>query len=134
MAFTSGIARVLGGERHLAADGSGTPKQLPYQLMPRHHATRSSRRVRGSSGSPKRSESRMAIGRAPMVKMSRRMPPTPVAAPWNGSMKDGWLWLSILKARASSAAQVDDAGVLAGALQHVRALGRQPRRKTRECL
>ena len=39
------------------------------------------------------------MGRAPIVKMSRRMPPTPVAAPWNGSMNDGWLWLSILKAR-----------------------------------
>ena len=32
--------------------------------------------------------------------MSRRMPPTPVAAPWYGSMKDGWLWDSILKATA----------------------------------
>ena len=42
----------------------------------------------------------MAIGRAPIVKMSRRMPPTPVAAPWNGSMNDGWLWLSILKTTA----------------------------------
>ena len=41
------------------------------------------------------------MGRAPIVKMSRRMPPTPVAAPWNGSMNDGWLWLSILKASAS---------------------------------
>ena len=30
---------------------------------------------------PKRSESITAMGRAPMVKMSRRMPPTPVAAP-----------------------------------------------------
>ena len=30
---------------------------------------------------PKRSESITASGRAPMVKMSRRMPPTPVAAP-----------------------------------------------------
>ena len=26
-----------------------------------------------------------ATGRAPMVKMSRRIPPTPVAAPWKGS-------------------------------------------------
>ena len=34
-----------------------------------------------SSGRPKRSESNTAMGRAPMVKMSRRMPPTPVAAP-----------------------------------------------------
>src|SRR5689334_15671069 len=30
---------------------------------------------------PKRSESSTAIGRAPMVKISRRIPPTPVAAP-----------------------------------------------------
>ncbi len=30
---------------------------------------------------PKRSESITATGRAPMVKMSRRIPPTPVAAP-----------------------------------------------------
>jgi len=30
---------------------------------------------------PKRSESMTAMGRAPMVKMSRKMPPTPVAAP-----------------------------------------------------
>ncbi len=28
-------------------------------------------------------------GRAPMVKMSRTMPPTPVAAPWKGSTADG---------------------------------------------
>ena len=31
---------------------------------------------------PKRSEFISAIGRAPIVKMSRMMPPTPVAAPW----------------------------------------------------
>ena len=30
---------------------------------------------------PKRSESSTAMGRAPIVKMSRRIPPTPVAAP-----------------------------------------------------
>jgi hypothetical protein len=36
----------------------------------------------GSVGSPKRRGSITAMGRAPMVKMSRRMPPTPVAAPW----------------------------------------------------
>ncbi len=40
------------------------------------------------------------MGRAPMVKMSRRMPPTPVAAPWYGSIADGWLWLSIRMATA----------------------------------
>ncbi len=36
-----------------------------------------------------------------MVKMSRRIPPTPVAAPWYGSTAEGWLWLSILNATAS---------------------------------
>ncbi len=36
-----------------------------------------------------------------MVKMSRWIPPTPVAAPWYGSTALGWLWLSILKATAS---------------------------------
>ena len=35
-----------------------------------------------------------------MVKMSRTMPPTPVAAPWKGSTALGWLWLSILKIAA----------------------------------
>ena len=28
------------------------------------------------------------------------MPPTPVAAPWNGSTAEGWLWLSTLNATA----------------------------------
>src|SRR3954471_3035021 len=36
-----------------------------------------------------------------MVQTSRRIPPPPVAAPWYGSMKLGWLWLSILKTAAS---------------------------------
>ena len=53
--------------------------------------------IRGASSRPKRSEFSDAIGRAPIVKTSRRMPPTPVAAPWYGSMKDGWLCDSILK-------------------------------------
>ena len=56
--------------------------------------------VRSLPSAPKRSESSTAIGRAPIAKMSRRMPPTPVAAPWNGSTADGWLWLSTLKATA----------------------------------
>jgi hypothetical protein len=42
--------------------------------------------VLGWAGSPNRSEFIEAIGRAPIVKTSRRMPPTPVAAPWYGSM------------------------------------------------
>src|SRR3954454_8397833 len=57
-------------------------------------------RDRGDSSSPKRSESSTAIGRAPSAKMSRRMPPTPVAAPWNGSTALGWLCDSTLNATA----------------------------------
>src|SRR3989304_6035696 len=56
--------------------------------------------VLGLSVEPKRSELSEATGLAPIVNMSLSMPPTPVAAPWYGSMKDGWLWLSILKATA----------------------------------
>ncbi len=36
-----------------------------------------------------------------MVKMSRMMPPTPVAAPWYGSMALGWLCDSTLNTTAS---------------------------------
>nr|CAB57672.1 hypothetical protein [Saccharolobus solfataricus P2] len=35
-----------------------------------------------------------AIGFAPLLIMSLIIPPTPVAAPLNGSMAEGWLWLS----------------------------------------
>ena len=41
-----------------------------------------------------------ATGRAPIAMMSRTMPPTPVAAPWYGSMYDGWLCDSTLKVAA----------------------------------
>src|SRR5665213_127666 len=54
--------------------------------------------VRSSARSPKRSELSCAMGLAPMVKISRLIPPTPVAAPWYGSSADGWLCDSILNA------------------------------------
>src|SRR5262249_18309457 len=53
------------------------------------------------SGAPKRRPSRSAIGRAPIATTSRMMPPTPVAAPWNGSTALGWLCDSTLKATAA---------------------------------
>src|SRR3989475_6218166 len=116
--FTRGLPP-YSGAKAISPPTVGQPKQFPYQEIP--ETTPSiNRRVRGSSGSPKRNESRMAIGRAPIVKMSRRMPPTPVAAPWYGSMKDGWLWLSILKTAARPSPDVHDAGVLAGPLDNVR--------------
>ena len=58
----------------------GRPRQLPYPPIP---ATTpgNTRFVSGASAAPKRSGSITAIGRAPIVKMSRTMPPIPVAAP-----------------------------------------------------
>ena len=63
-------------------------------------APSSRNRERAESSSPKRSESSTAIGRAPTANTSRRIPPTPVAAPWNGSTALGWLCDSTLKAIA----------------------------------
>src|SRR3954452_20630053 len=57
-------------------------------------------RERSEPSSPNRSESSTAIGLAPRAKTSRRIPPTPVAAPWNGSTALGWLWDSTLNATA----------------------------------
>src|SRR6185312_2921097 len=57
--------------------------------------------LRALSSEPNRSELSIAIGRAPIVNTSRRIPPTPVAAPWYGSIADGWLWDSILNAIAT---------------------------------
>ena len=45
--------------------------------------------------SPNRSEFRRAIGLAAIEKMSRTIPPIPVAAPCIGSIADGWLCDSI---------------------------------------
>ena len=59
----------------------GSPRQLPYPPMP-DTTPGSTRAVSAASAAPNRSESSTAIGRAPMVRMSRTMPPTPVAAPW----------------------------------------------------
>ena len=42
-----------------------------------------------------------AIGARPIANTSRRIPPTPVAAPWKGSTALGWLCDSTLNAHAS---------------------------------
>ncbi len=60
----------------------------------------STRRVSAASAGPNRSASITATGRAPIARMSRTMPPTPVAAPWCGSTYEGWLCDSILKVTA----------------------------------
>ena len=66
--------------------------------------------------------------------MSRRIPPTPVAAPWNGSTADGWLCDSALNATATPVAEVDHAGVLARPLEDALAARRQPAQERRRVL
>ena len=58
----------------------GRPKQFPYPPTPAM-IPGSTRRVSAASAGPKRSGSITAIGRAPIVRISRTIPPTPVAAP-----------------------------------------------------
>ena len=82
-------------EDGLAADRRHADR-VPVRADARDGARRSA-----WSGAPKRSPSSSATGRAPIAMMSRRIPPTPVAAPWNGSTAEGWLWLSTLNATAS---------------------------------
>ena len=72
------------------------PMQFPYPAMP-ETTPPATYFVLGRVGLPNLRESSIAMGLAPIVNMSLSMPPTPVAAPWYGSMNEGWLWLSILK-------------------------------------
>ena len=64
-------------------------------------------------------------GRAPIVKMSRRMPPTPVAAPWYGSTARRVVVRLDLERDREPVADRDDAGVLARAGDDALAGGRQ---------
>ena len=74
------------------------------------------------------------MGRAPIVKMSRRIPPTPVAAPWKGSMNEGWLWLSILKTIAQPSPMSTAPAFSPGPCSRWGARVGKRERKTRECL
>ena len=89
MTLTSGLAPYEGWKAS-SPPIVGTPTQLPYPPTPRT-TPRTKYRVRASEGLPNFRASSSPIGRAPMVKMSRRIPPTPVAAPWYGSTALGWL-------------------------------------------
>ena len=86
------------------------------------------------SGAPKRSPSSSAIGRAPIATMSRRIPPTPVAAPWNGSTARRVVVRLDLERDRDAVAEVDHAGVLARPLQHALAARRQPAQQRRRVL
>ena len=78
-ALTSGFP-AYEGSKITSPPTVGTPMQFPYPPIP---ATTpgSTRLVSAASAAPKRSGSRMAIGRAPIVRISLTIPPTPVAAP-----------------------------------------------------
>ena len=67
----------------------------------------------------------MAIGRAPTAKMSRRIPPTPVAAPWKGSTALGWLCDSTLKATERPPPTSTAPAFSPGPMHQPRPLGRQ---------
>src|SRR5205807_1290559 len=91
-------------DRDDGAGGQGLQARLDEELAGKRipHLHRGSvagipRQFRGGERGP---VDPVAAGRAPMARMSRMMPPTPVAAPWNGATALGWLWLSILKTAA----------------------------------
>ena len=58
----------------------GTPTELPYPETPETTPS-TNQRWRASVSSPKKSGSMTASGRAPIENTSRKIPPTPVAAP-----------------------------------------------------
>ena len=91
-------------------------------------------REKCQSGSAKRRPSRSATGRAPIATMSRRIPPTPVAAPWNGSTADGWLWLSTLNATASPSPRSSTPAFSPGPCSTRSPVARQPLQEQRGVL
>ncbi len=82
-------------------------------------------RVLGWSGAPKRSAFIAAIGLAPMVKTSRRMPPTAGRRALVGLDVGGVVVALHLEDDRLAVADVDHAGVLARPLDDARAFGRQ---------
>ena len=81
--LTSGLLRIRLLEHDFAADG-GNADAVAVPGNTGHDSLDDAavRAPDGPSIGPNRSEFISAMGRAPMVKMSRMMPPTPVAAPW----------------------------------------------------
>ena len=91
-------------------------------------------REKCQSLAPKRRPSSSATGRAPIATMSRRIPPTPVAAPWKGSTAEGMVVALDLERDGEAVAEVEHAGVLTRALEYALALGRQPPQEQRRML
>ena len=81
IALTSGLPSYAAVEEHLARHG-GHAEGVAIATDAAHDAVLS-KRTRGLLERPEAERvQRLAMGRAPIVKMSRWMPPTPVAAPW----------------------------------------------------
>ena len=78
--LTSGLPLYV-SSKTISPPTVGTPTLLPYPETPLITPS-AIHRLRGSSRGPNRRGSITAIGLAPMVKISLKMPPTPVAAPW----------------------------------------------------
>ena len=90
---------LCGSAKWISPPTVGTPMQLPYPPIPATTPSKS-QRFRSSVSGPNISGSSSATGRAPIEMMSRTMPPTPVAAPWYGSIALGCECDSILKTTA----------------------------------
>src|SRR5664279_5863393 len=97
-AFTNGFP-AYDGSKITSPPMLGSPREFPYPDTP---ATTpgTTRCESAASAGPNRNWSITATGRAPIARMSRTIPPTPVAAPWYGSTYEGWLCDSILKVTA----------------------------------
>ena len=121
------VAGVRLVEDRLAADG-GHADAVPVVADPGDRAPEA------QSGAPKRSPSSSATGRAPIATMSRRIPPTPVAAPWNGSTRRRVVVRLDLERDRLALAEVDHARVLARPLEHALARRGQPLQQRRRVL
>ena len=88
--------------------------QFPYPPIPATTPPNRNR-FRGSSSGPNRSGSSSAAGRAPIDRTSRTIPPTPVAAPWYGSIGRRVRVRLHLEHARHAVAEVHDARVLARA-------------------
>ena len=78
-AFTSGLPKYV-SSKTTSPPILARPRQFPYPPTPAITPGKT-RRVSAASAGPNRSGSITAMGRAPIVKISRTIPPIPVAAP-----------------------------------------------------
>ena len=78
---TEGPAVLVGPGENAGVVDAGDGIAVAFRIESHNHPS-AIHRLRASDNGPKRSGSIRAMGRAPIVNTSRRMPPMPVAAPW----------------------------------------------------